>query len=67
MNYWWVNHKQTYQTEVGSGHFWSPIKNKNSNTNKSYTNQPKPKFAVIFSFTQTAITKWSILFVSFVF
>lgn len=67
MNYWWVNHKQTYQAEVGGGLIWSPIKNKNSSTNKSYTNQPKPNFAVIFWFTLVAIKKPFILFVSFIF
>lgn len=38
MNYWWVNHKQTFTAEINGGYIWSPKKNKNNSYNKSYDN-----------------------------
>jgi len=56
MNYWWVNHKQTYKAEVGGGYIWSPTKNKNNSVNKSYTNLTETNIGdVIFSYADTHI------------
>ncbi|WP_431293501.1 HNH endonuclease [Pedobacter sp. P26] len=56
MNYWWVNHKQTYKAEVGGGYIWSPIKNKNNSANKSYTNLTETNIGdVIFSYAGAKI------------
>lgn len=38
MNYWWVNHKQTYKDEVGRGYLWSPTANKDGTRNQTYLN-----------------------------
>ena len=38
MNYWWVNHKQTYQHEIGGGYIWSPKIKKGGARNQSYDN-----------------------------
>lgn len=38
MNYWWVNHKQTYRSEVGEGYIWSPFTNNDGSRNQSYVN-----------------------------
>jgi len=56
MNYWWVNHKQTYKAEVGGGYIWSPLKNKNNSVNKSYTNLTETNIGdVVFSYADTQI------------
>ncbi len=36
MNYWWVNHKQTYKQEVLGGYIWSPKAKANGQANESY-------------------------------
>ncbi|WP_406626151.1 HNH endonuclease [Acidovorax sp. SDU_ACID1] len=36
MNYWWVNHKQTYKHEVLGGYIWSPKTKANGQANESY-------------------------------
>lgn len=36
MNYWWVNHKQTYKHEVLGGYIWSPKTKANGQINESY-------------------------------
>ncbi len=38
MAYWWVNHKQTRDHEVGGGYLWSPVRNANGARNQSYDN-----------------------------
>jgi putative restriction endonuclease len=38
MSYWWVNHKQTYTSEVEGGYIWSPKENSNGARNQTYTN-----------------------------
>ncbi len=38
MNYWWVNHKQTYKEEIEGGYIWSPTKEKNGSRNQTYIN-----------------------------
>lgn len=37
-HYWWVNHKQTYQSEVDGGYIWSPKVNQNGARNQTYDN-----------------------------
>ncbi|OPB17345.1 HNH endonuclease [Pseudomonas fluorescens] len=37
-NYWWVNHKQTYQAELKGGYIWSPTENQNGARNQTYIN-----------------------------
>ena len=38
MSYWWVNHKQTYTSEVEGGYIWSPKENSNGARNQTYIN-----------------------------
>ena len=56
MNYWWVNHKQTYKAEINEGYIWSPKRNNNDSTNQTYLNltrtQPQD---IIFSYGQGKI------------
>jgi putative restriction endonuclease len=36
MNYWWVNHKQTFRQEFGGKYVWCPKRNKNGARNHFY-------------------------------
>ena len=36
MQFWWVNHKQTYKQEVGNGYIWSPKTLSNGRKNHFY-------------------------------
>ncbi|WP_415760273.1 HNH endonuclease [Pseudomonas sp. LT1P18] len=36
--YWWVNHKQTYRSEIEGGYVWSPKANSNGARNQTYLN-----------------------------
>ncbi|MBK6378113.1 MAG: HNH endonuclease [Dokdonella sp.] len=36
MAFWWVNHKQTRDLEVGGRYLWSPMRNANDRRNASY-------------------------------
>lgn len=36
MNYWWVNHKQTYKQELQGGYIWSPKTKANGRANETY-------------------------------
>lgn len=38
MSFWWVNHKQTYTSEIEGGYIWSPKKNSNGAKNQTYIN-----------------------------
>lgn len=38
MAFWWVNHKQTRDHEVGGGYLWSPMRNANGAFNQTYEN-----------------------------
>ena len=56
MNYWWVNHKQTFKQEFNGGYIWSPKRNRNGAKNHSYDNMTKVQPGdVIFSFADAAI------------
>lgn len=36
--YWWVNHKQTYRSEIEGSYVWSPKTNSNGARNQTYLN-----------------------------
>jgi hypothetical protein len=38
MNYWWVNHKQTFRQEFGGKYVWCPKKKKSKNSPEGITN-----------------------------
>ncbi|WP_223513242.1 HNH endonuclease [Pseudomonas sp. GL-B-19] len=38
VQYWWVNHKQTYRSEIEGGYVWSPKANSNGARNQTYLN-----------------------------
>lgn len=38
MQFWWVNHKQTFTREIEGGYVWSPKTNKNKSRNETYLN-----------------------------
>lgn len=38
MAFWWVNHKQTYISEIEGGYIWSPKENSNGSKNQTYLN-----------------------------
>ncbi len=62
MNYWWVNHKQTYKEEIEGGYIWSPKVNKNGSKNQFYINMTRAKTNdVIFSFADTKIKQIGII------
>ena len=56
INFWWVNHKQTYRQERGGGYIWSPKKNRDGGTNQTYLNLPKTRVGdFVFSFANGKI------------
>lgn len=51
MSYWWVNHKQTYTSEVEGGYIWSPKENSNGAKNQTYINLTLTKLGdIVFSY-----------------
>jgi putative restriction endonuclease len=38
LKYWWVNHKQTVQQEIGGGYLWSPKREANGSRSQFYEN-----------------------------
>lgn len=38
MQFWWVNHKQTYRQEIAGGYIWSPKTRSNGSRNQTYDN-----------------------------
>ncbi|MGY0798891.1 HNH endonuclease [Lysobacter sp. A286] len=51
MSFWWVNHKQTREHEVGGGYIWSPYRNANGAFNQTYENMRHVKVGdIVFSF-----------------
>lgn len=56
MNYWWVNHKQTYFAEVNGGYIWSPKQEKNGVRSQFYDNMTLTQPGdMIFSYADTKI------------
>jgi putative restriction endonuclease len=43
MSFWWVNHKQTANAEIGEGYIWSPQTNKDGSRNEAYLNLKRVK------------------------
>lgn len=42
-NYWWVNHKQTFKSELAGGYIWSPKNNRDGARNQTYENLTEVK------------------------
>lgn len=38
MSFWWVNHKQTFTSEISGGYIWSPQRKANGGFNQTYEN-----------------------------
>lgn len=56
MSYWWVNHKQTYTSEVKGGYIWSPKENSNGSRNQTYVNLTLTKPGdIVFSYAARTI------------
>src|SRR5258708_31354727 len=36
MAYWWVNHKQTFKSEIEGGYIWSPQRKANGGENQTH-------------------------------
>ena len=67
MNYWWVNHKQTFLNEVNGGYIWSPQRKTNGGTNETYENLRKAKPGdVIFSYAALKIAAVGVVATSYI-
>lgn len=56
MAFWWVNHKQTREHEVGSGYIWSPYRNANGAFNQTYENMRHVRVGdIVFSYADGRI------------
>ena len=56
MNFWWVNHKQTFKQEFEGGYIWSPKRNKDGSFNQTYENLTSVSSGdLIFSFAGAQI------------
>ena len=56
MNYWWVNHKQTFKEELEGGYIWSPQVNSNGSKNQTYLNLKGTKVGdIVFSYANSEI------------
>lgn len=56
MPYWWVNHKQTYSSEIEGGYIWSPKENSNGARNQTYINLTLTKPGdIVFSYADREI------------
>lgn len=55
-NYWWVNHKQTFEAEVGGGYLWSPKANRNGSRSHFYDNMTRVRPGdLVFSYANAAV------------
>lgn len=56
VQYWWVNHKQTFTEEVGGGYIWSPTTKANGASNHFYDNMIRTRPGdIVFSFADARI------------
>lgn len=56
MNYWWVNHKQTFKSEFEGGYIWAPKTKSKGEFNKAYYNLTLAQVGdIIFSYANTLI------------
>jgi putative restriction endonuclease len=54
--FWWVNHKQTFISEIEGGYIWSPKSNKGGGFNQTYQNLTKVRPSdVVISYTNAII------------
>src|SRR5580658_8923884 len=62
MSFWWVNHKQTADEEIGGGYIWSPRTNKNGSRNETYLNLTRVRSGeMIFSYANQVIAAIGII------
>lgn len=62
-SYWWVNHKQTFEQEVGGDYIWSPITRSDGNRNHFYDNMQKVRRGdIVFSYANRKIQAVGICF-----
>jgi putative restriction endonuclease len=63
--YWWVNHKQTFEAEVGGGYLWSPKTKKDGKPNRFYDNMLKVRPGdLVFSYADTALKALGVVLTS---
>ena len=56
MNFWWVNHKQTFRQEFGGGYVWCPKKKQNGSRNHFYeTMRVVKRGDVVLSYAHAAV------------
>lgn len=56
MAFWWVNHKQTRDHEVGGGYLWSPFRSAGGRYNQTYENMRHAQVGdIVFSFANAQI------------
>ena len=61
MNFWWVNHKQTFKYEFFGKYIWSPKRNLNNQINPFYeTMREVAPGDVVFSYAKAAIQGFGI-------
>ena len=54
--YWWVNHKQTFDQEVGGNYIWSPLTRSDGGRNEFYENMKRVERGdIVFSFADARI------------
>jgi putative restriction endonuclease len=56
MNYWWVNHKQTFRQEFSGGYVWCPKRKSDDSINHFYETMRRVKRGdIVFSFANGAV------------
>lgn len=56
MEFWWVNHKQTFEQELNEGFLWSPKTNSNGGRNQFYINMTLIREGdIVFSYSEGVI------------
>jgi hypothetical protein len=53
MRYWWVNHSQTFDHEVGKGYIWCPKRKKNGFQNHFYETLREVQGDLVFSYADS--------------
>jgi hypothetical protein len=64
MKWWWVNHSQTREQEVGGGYLWSPKINRDNSRNQTYENMTavRPEMLSFHMLTERSgdsVSQWS--------
>jgi hypothetical protein len=58
MNYWWVNHSQTFRQETGGNYIWSPVTNRLGHRNEFYDNMARVQLGdVVISITWNGMSR----------